>query len=156
MEETIRDLQSTFDTAELNADAETVDRLIADDFRSIGARAFVLEKKEWIDRHVHFEYHALETSDMDSRYQPAEEAWPVRAARARRRTRGSRRRAGQQLGYRPGPTAAPASDACAFLRRLAAKSSRELRFASEGDLGWKGRSGCWEVRRERSNRRRLL
>ena len=67
MEETIRDLQSTFDTAELNADAETVDRLIADDFLSIGPRGFVLDKKEWIDRHVHFEYHALETSDMDIR-----------------------------------------------------------------------------------------
>jgi hypothetical protein len=65
--ETIRKLQDEFDRAELTADAETLRRLIADDFRSIGPKGFVLDKDEWIDRHRHFTYHALDTSDVEIR-----------------------------------------------------------------------------------------
>ena len=54
MNNTIRALQNEFDTAELNADTETLQRLIADDFLSIGQKGFVLDKQEWIDRHGHF------------------------------------------------------------------------------------------------------
>jgi hypothetical protein len=67
LKETIRTLQSEFDTAELEADAETLQRLLADDFLSIGPRGFVLDKDEWINRHVHFRYENLETSEMDIR-----------------------------------------------------------------------------------------
>jgi hypothetical protein len=67
MQETIRDLQDEFDKAELNADIETLGRLLADDFVSIGPKGFVLDKQQWIDRHVHFKYHKLETSDMNIR-----------------------------------------------------------------------------------------
>src|SRR5215211_5628102 len=64
---TIRALQDEFDKAELHADTATLQRLLADDFLSTGLRDFILDKKEWINRHVHFKYHKLETSDMDIR-----------------------------------------------------------------------------------------
>lgn len=67
MQETIRDLQDEFDKAELNADLETLGRLLADDFLSIGPKGFVLNKQEWIGRHTHFKYHKLETSEMNIR-----------------------------------------------------------------------------------------
>lgn len=67
MKDTIRALQDEFDRAELHADAETLERLLADDFLSIGPRGFLLDKEEWIGRHVHFTYHELETSEMDIR-----------------------------------------------------------------------------------------
>src|SRR2546423_2379015 len=66
-EDAVRAAQNEFDSAELTADAETLQRLIAEDFLSIGPRGFVLDKQEWIDRHVHFTYHALDVSDMDVR-----------------------------------------------------------------------------------------
>ena len=65
--EAIRKLQEEFDRAELEADADALDRLLADDFRSIGPKGFVLDKDEWIDRHRHFIYHALDTSDVEIR-----------------------------------------------------------------------------------------
>lgn len=49
-----RALQDEFDRAGLNADAETLERLLADDFLSIGPRGFTLDKREWIERHTHF------------------------------------------------------------------------------------------------------
>jgi hypothetical protein len=67
MNNTIRALQNEFDTAELNADTETLQRLIADDFLSIGPKGFVLDKQEWIDRHGHFTYDALDIDDIDIR-----------------------------------------------------------------------------------------
>ena len=67
MKDTIRALQKQFDTAELHADAETLRRLIADDFLSIGPKGFVLDKQEWIDRHVYFTYDALDIDDIDIR-----------------------------------------------------------------------------------------
>ncbi len=67
MEETIRRLQSEFDQAELHADTERLQQLIADDFRSIGPKGFILNKEEWIGRHIHFKYHALDTSEMEIR-----------------------------------------------------------------------------------------
>lgn len=67
MDDTIRQLQDEFDGAELTADLATLRGLIADDFLSIGPKGFVLTKQEWIDRHVHFTYHALDTTEMDVR-----------------------------------------------------------------------------------------
>jgi hypothetical protein len=67
MKDTIRALQNEFDTAELHADTETLQRLLADDFLSIGPKGFVLDKQEWIERHVHFTYHALDIDDIDIR-----------------------------------------------------------------------------------------
>lgn len=67
MQDTIRRLQYEFDQAERNADTKRLEQLIADDFLSIGPKGFILNKEEWIGRHVHFKYHALDTSDMDIR-----------------------------------------------------------------------------------------
>jgi hypothetical protein len=67
MNETIRKLQDEFDHAELHADIETLQRLLTDDFLSIGPKGFMLDKQEWINRHVHFRYDTLDTSDMDIR-----------------------------------------------------------------------------------------
>jgi hypothetical protein len=68
--EEIRKLQEEFDRAELDADADALDRLLADDFRSIGPKGFVLDKAQWIGRHERFKYHRLDTSDMEIRSYP--------------------------------------------------------------------------------------
>jgi ketosteroid isomerase-like protein len=63
----VREIQDRFDHAELTADAETLRELIADDFLSIGPKGYVMDKKQWIDRHSTFTYHELDTSEMDVR-----------------------------------------------------------------------------------------
>jgi hypothetical protein len=67
METTNLDLQEQFDQAELHADLNQLQRLLADDFLSIGPKAFVLNKRQWIDRHGQFKYLKLETSERDVR-----------------------------------------------------------------------------------------
>ena len=63
----IRELQQAFDDAELHADTDRLDTLLADDFMSIGERGFQLDKRQWIDRHADFAYLALETAELDVR-----------------------------------------------------------------------------------------
>lgn len=67
MDDIIRRLQDEFDRAELRADTETLGRLIADDFLSVGPKGFVLDKEGWIGRHAQFTYQELETSEVDVR-----------------------------------------------------------------------------------------
>jgi ketosteroid isomerase-like protein len=59
--------QTRFDAAELHDDRAALDELIADDFRSIGPKGFVLDKRQWIDRHDKFRYHELRTSEIEVR-----------------------------------------------------------------------------------------
>lgn len=56
-----------FDEAELRADSERLNSLLADDFRSIGERGFVLDKEQWIARHEDFRLVSLETTEVDVR-----------------------------------------------------------------------------------------
>jgi hypothetical protein len=63
----VRAVQDRFDRAELTADRDALRELIADDFRSIGPRGFVMDKEQWIGRHGEFRYERLDTSDMDVR-----------------------------------------------------------------------------------------
>jgi ketosteroid isomerase-like protein len=65
--ETVLDLQGQFDAAELAADAERLRELLADDFLSIGPKGYVLDKEQWIGRHDQFQYHALDTTQIDIR-----------------------------------------------------------------------------------------
>jgi hypothetical protein len=64
---TVADIQHRFDHAELVADRDTLEELIAEDFLSIGPKGYVLDKRQWIDRHDQFRYQALDTSDLDVR-----------------------------------------------------------------------------------------
>jgi hypothetical protein len=64
---TVAEMQHRFDRAELVADRDTLEELIAEDFLSIGPRGFVLDKRQWIDRHDAFAYQALDTSELDVR-----------------------------------------------------------------------------------------
>ena len=68
MQDTILRLQHEFDQAERDADTKRLEELIADDFLSIGPKGFILNKEEWIGRHIHFKYQALDTSEMDIRF----------------------------------------------------------------------------------------
>jgi ketosteroid isomerase-like protein len=67
MQDVVRRAQAEFDRAELEGDRQALSRLIADDFKSIGPKGFVLDKRQWIDRHGLFKYQALETSEVDVR-----------------------------------------------------------------------------------------
>jgi hypothetical protein len=63
----IHELRQAFDDAELHADTDRLNALLAEDFMSIGERGFQLDKRQWIDRHAEFAYHRLETSELDVR-----------------------------------------------------------------------------------------
>jgi ketosteroid isomerase-like protein len=67
MKDQILKLQGEFDHAELTGDLDTLRRLLADDFLSIGPKGFVLDKKAWIGRHAQFKYHSLDSSEVDVR-----------------------------------------------------------------------------------------
>ena len=63
----IRRLQQAFGDAELHADTDRLNALLADDFSSIGERGFQLDKRQWIGRHAEFGYLSLETAELDVR-----------------------------------------------------------------------------------------
>jgi hypothetical protein len=63
----VRELQQAFDDAEMHADTDRLDALLAEDFRSIGERGYQLDKRQWIDRHAEFAYLSLETTELDVR-----------------------------------------------------------------------------------------
>lgn len=76
--------QNRFDAAELHDDRDALRELIADDFRSIGPKGFVLDKQQWIDRHDRFHYHELKTSEVEVR--PYGDAAIVRNVQTNRAT----------------------------------------------------------------------
>jgi len=59
--------QREFDEAELRADVDCLESLLADDFLSIGERGFVLDKNQWMARHADFAYLSAESLDLDVR-----------------------------------------------------------------------------------------
>jgi hypothetical protein len=61
----IRRLHQAFDQAELHADTETLQALLADDFRSIGDQGYVLDKAQWIGKFAEFGYLSLESSEVE-------------------------------------------------------------------------------------------
>jgi hypothetical protein len=63
----IRELHQAFNEAELGADTDRLNSLLADDFSSIGERGFQLDKRQWIDRHADFAYLSLQTTELDVR-----------------------------------------------------------------------------------------
>jgi hypothetical protein len=65
MNENIRELHQALDAAELHADRDTLNTLLADDFRGIGPRGFMLDKAGWISRFDRFAYSSLESREVD-------------------------------------------------------------------------------------------
>jgi hypothetical protein len=61
----IRRLQRAFDEAELRADIDALDALLADDFRSIGEQGYVLDKAQWVGKFAEFAYISLESSEVE-------------------------------------------------------------------------------------------
>jgi hypothetical protein len=59
--------QHAFDTAELRADTGRLAVLLADDFRSIGERGYVLDKQQWIARHGDFRFLSVDTTETEVR-----------------------------------------------------------------------------------------
>lgn len=58
-------LQRAFDQAELRADTDALNALLADDFRSIGDQGVVLDKAQWIGKFAEFGYTSLDSSEVD-------------------------------------------------------------------------------------------
>jgi hypothetical protein len=58
-------LHHAFEEAELRADTETLQALLADDFRSIGDQGYVLDKAQWIGKFTEFAYIRLESSELE-------------------------------------------------------------------------------------------
>lgn len=61
----VRRLQQSFDEAELGADTDALDALLADDFRSIGDQGYVLDKAQWVGKFAEFAYTSLESTDVE-------------------------------------------------------------------------------------------
>lgn len=61
-------IQRAFDEAESRADTDTLDTLLADDFRSIGEQGYVLDKAQWVGKFAEFAYMSLESSDVEVWY----------------------------------------------------------------------------------------
>lgn len=59
--------QRRFDDAELSDDRPVLEELLHEEFLSIGPKGFLLDKRQWIDRHEHFAYHELQVDEMDVR-----------------------------------------------------------------------------------------
>ncbi|MBQ1062642.1 nuclear transport factor 2 family protein [Micromonospora sp. C41] len=58
-------LQRAFDEAELRADTDALNALLADDFRSIGEQGYVLDKAQWIGKFAEFAYTSLESGEVE-------------------------------------------------------------------------------------------
>ena len=67
LEDEVREVQQTFDRAELDGDTVALRGLIAEDFRSIGPKGYIMDKEAWIARHEHFTYQALDVEELDVR-----------------------------------------------------------------------------------------
>ncbi len=67
MDDSVRRAQDEFDDAERRGDKETLRRLLADDFVSIGPRGFLMDKQQWVDRHDRFAYEEQRVDEMDVR-----------------------------------------------------------------------------------------
>jgi hypothetical protein len=59
-------LQQAFAEAELQADTNTLQTLLTDDFRSIGDHGYMLDKAQWLGRFVDFSYTSLQSSDVEA------------------------------------------------------------------------------------------
>lgn len=58
-------LLQAFDDAEFRGDTETLQTMLADDFRSIGDQGYVLDKAGWIGKFAEFAYTSLESSEVE-------------------------------------------------------------------------------------------
>jgi hypothetical protein len=92
-----------FDDAELHASTEGLERLLADDFLSIGERGYVLDKARWIAKFDDFGYLTLETSEIDIRCYHR-----TAIVRAVRRTRATWRGTPMDISTRVGQVWVPA------------------------------------------------
>jgi len=61
----VRRLQCAFDEAELRADTDALNALLADDFRSIGEQGYLLDKAQWVGKFADFVYTSLESSEVE-------------------------------------------------------------------------------------------
>lgn len=61
----IHGLQRAFDEAELRADTDALNALLADDFRSIGEQGYVLDKAQWVGKFTEFAYTSLASSEVE-------------------------------------------------------------------------------------------
>lgn len=58
-------LLRAFDDAEVSADIGALDRLLTEDFRSIGEQGYVLDKTQWLAKFADFSYLSLDSADVE-------------------------------------------------------------------------------------------
>lgn len=63
----VLEAQRRFDAAELADERAVLDQLLHEEFLSIGPRGFLLDKRQWIDRHDFFVYHELAVDEVEAR-----------------------------------------------------------------------------------------
>lgn len=67
----LSEIQDTWIAAEPHGDLDTLNQVLADDFRAVGPVGFVLDKEQWIDRYrtgdLRYEHLALDDIDIRTR-----------------------------------------------------------------------------------------
>jgi hypothetical protein len=61
----VQRLPQAFDEAESSGDVNSLNALLADDFRSIGEQGYVLDKAQWLGKFAEFSYVSLESNDVE-------------------------------------------------------------------------------------------
>ncbi|MFC8080751.1 nuclear transport factor 2 family protein [Streptomyces sp. NPDC057307] len=69
MDRDLAEFARRWEKAELGGDVDALDRLLADDFRGVGPRGFILDKAQWLERYAsgHLIHDAFDWTEVEVR-----------------------------------------------------------------------------------------